>query len=161
MEKISQWCKLIAVFSIITSAVTVILPESMCKKTTNFLMSVMLIYSLVLPFSEAVTDIDISSYFNKVKHSDESAQMAEYENYALEFAAETETEKYLNEFLLRSDIRVECKVSCSYENDAVRINKVTVSGSLRYCEKEKISEEIRRISGDEVIINFTGDEYEQ
>ena len=28
-------------------------------------------------------------------------------------------------------------------------------------EKEKISEEIRRISGDEVIINFTGDEYEQ
>ncbi len=155
MEKITSWCKIISLISIMSSVVLLLLPESKSKNAFRTLFSFIMIYSFVMSFSDTEADFTkVSHYLNISENKNGYEYYEKYSSYPAISAAESETEKYFNNFISSSAFEGSCKAVCISESDKISVSEIIFSGSFDEYEKNIIKEEVRRVCGEKASIIF-------
>ena len=157
MERISQWCTAVSLVSVLSSVVILLLPESSTKKAFKVLLSVMLVYTVFSPLSDGFDKISLDEMFS---FSRGTYELEEYENFTLLTAAESETEKYIITFAESINADISCEVACSYEEAAIRVKSVEISGEIDKEQEARIKEELNKLTDGKTNIIFTGDRYD-
>lgn len=158
MEKVSLWCKLIALISILSSVILLILPESKSKKAFKTLLSVVMIYAFISPFSDA--EIDFTKLHRILSNSyetDTQETIQDYSYYPLITAVEAETENYFNNLLSDLSIAGECKAVCEMESGNALLKEIIFFCEISESEKEIIKIEAEKVCGKDIIISFSGE----
>lgn len=158
MEKIGIWCKMVSALSVVSALFLLMIPEGNLKKTFNILLTVIFIFALFLPLNGGKADL--LAFAENIKINNNSYITDEYENTALIYAAQSETEKYLSDIFRQSGIQCTCEVICSYKNSKIHITEVTVQGDLNSQDRIFIERKIREISEEETKVIFKGGEYD-
>lgn len=159
MDKISAWCKMITLISILSSVLMLVLPEGKSKKAFKMLFSFIIIYSFVSTLSEIRTDFShISKYFDDWENSAVSEDFNDYENYPIISAAESETEKYFNDLLSNIGMEGYCEAVCDTEAGRIILLEIYINAKADESQKKTIAEEVVKIYGEETTIIFSGEQ---
>lgn len=160
MESINLWCKLIALISVVSAVTELIVPENKIKKTYRMLMTFILIFAFVSPLSDNIDSPFFSEDFeSSYKIRGEEALLSEYTDYALIYAVQSETEKYIKETLILSELNIDCDVRCICENGVIKINSIEFSGEINDESKHSVFIKISGICDKDTKFIFNGEEY--
>lgn len=153
MGQINDWIISIAVVSIAAGVITCIIPKSKLKKTYCILISVLMLYTVMLPIIrnnkikfdiDAVFDIDGEVSLN-LNEKNESVMIA---------SAQTGIENAIVRLFSENSIQYEkIDVKCKIENEGIKNQSVSVSGN-READEEAIVNIIRQCVGNEATIKF-------
>ncbi len=159
MEKISLWCKSIALVSVISSLIMFVVPEGSCKKAFRTLFSFIMIYTVVSPLIGQKPDFsfikDYSEYKTEYNISDTSEK---YDYNPLVSAAESETEKYFASLLDEIGSEGYCEVTYDLESEKLKICEIRFFDVTDYEHKSFLKKETEKIFHDDVIILFSGEQ---
>ncbi|MBR6567395.1 MAG: stage III sporulation protein AF [Clostridia bacterium] len=157
MEKLSMWCKLVTSVSVVTAAVSLLVPESSIKKAFNTLMSTILVFALIYPLNGKSLDALSFDIFNEKSNSfydDETI-----EDYVGVPAVEV-AQAQIKEYIEKITEGCEAEVICDYEEDKVRIVKINLRGNFDGEAEAVYYTEIKEICGEDTVIEFNGERYE-
>ncbi len=158
MEKLNLWCRLVASVSVISSLMSLVIPESSIKKTFNTLMCIILVFSLIHPLSGGKTSVlSFADKINGFDFKNRDTEINDYSQIALIYAAETEAEKYIENLIGKC----KCKVICNYDGETVQIVNINIEGEFDDGEIMDYYTEIIKICGDCTVIEFNGERYER
>ncbi len=157
MEKLNLWCKLVASVSVISSLMSLMIPEGSTKKAFNTLMSVILVFSLIYPLNGGkdyvLSFADKTNFFDL---ENKETEINDYSHIALIYATQNETKKYIEKLIGEC----ECEVTCDSDGETVNIVRVSVKGEFDNAKTAEYYTEIMKICGGCTIIEFNGERYE-
>lgn len=161
MEKINLWCKLVVSVSVMTAVFLLVIPDNNTKRLYNTFLTLILIFTLIYPLSN--TDDLILPVINRkfTVHTDiYESRLNDLENADFIDITETETEKYINNILNKSEIECKCNVSCEYYGKIIHFKEINIDGHINDEEKRYLYNKISEIISEDLSINFNGEKYE-
>lgn len=162
MEKINSWCKIIALISLLSSVILLVIPESRIKKAFKTLLSLILIYTFISPLSNVDADFSfIDNFLTGTSISSQEEIISEHQYYPVIKAGEAELEKYFDEIISKCGAKGQSEVICKYEEDRLVIKEVIIHGLTGEEERRFITDEVRKIGDEKTTISFSGEEYGQ
>ena len=161
MKEIGIWCKLVATVSVITSVISLILPEGKQKKTFSTLVGIILVFTLVSPLTDKESiSFDFDDDFFGSNEDNFQISAYDYKNYPLAYAAERETEKYITEYLKSMGVECSCIVNCAIEDDMIIIEEVNINYDVSLIKSDILTDFIRKTANEETVIILNGERYE-
>lgn len=159
MEKIRQWTIMLSSVAVVSGVLVALLPKSSHKNLYKVIVSIVLIYALLLPLTEAYDfDFNISDYLRDNYAVSENIDM--YAQNTLLRSAEKTINGILSDESLKADISCEFITECEVVDSNVEVIRITVNNVADESKKSKIVELIVTLGFDEKIIVFAGEEYE-
>lgn len=159
MEKIRQWTIMLSSVAVVSGVLVALLPKSSHKNLYKVIVSIVLIYALLLPLTEAYDfDFNISDYLRDNYAVSENIDM--YAQNTLLRSAEKTINDILSDEALKADISCEFITECEVIDSNVEVIRITVHNVADESKKSKIGELIVALGFDEKIIVFAGEEYE-
>lgn len=153
MDKIRQWTLTISAVSILSGILLSIIPKGKLKPAYKTLVSIILVYSFMLPFINSFSiDINVSDYLK-----DNYKVSENLDKYALEntvSSAEKAVEEALGDYFAAKKLECKFSVECSVSENEIKVQKVTVRSNEK---KEKILALIHELGFDESAVEFIGD----
>lgn len=160
MEKINSWCRIIALISLLSSVLLLVVPESRIKKAFKTLLSFILIYAFISPLSNIDADFSfVDNYLSGVSSDSQEKIINDYQYYPVIQAGEAELEIYFNDIISKCGAQGKCEVICNYEEERILIKEVIIHGLIGEKERNLITDEVRKVGDEETIISFSGEEY--
>lgn len=153
MGQINDWIISIAVVSIAAGVITCIIPKSKLKKTYCILISVLMLYTVMLPIiRNDKIEFDIDTVFDI--DGEVSSNLNERNESVMILSAQTGIENAIARLLNENSIQYEkIAVKCQMENESIKTKSVSVSGN-READEEAIMSVIRQCVGNETTIEF-------
>lgn len=158
IQELNQWCNLIAIVSVISAVLLLIIPHSKTKKSFEALLTLILVMSMISPFAQDGFNLNIlSADINKLDDK-EIIKNAEALNPLL-YVVETESSSYIEKACSDAGFDCKCVVKCKYVDGNLIIAQVNLNGKLNKNEKSTAEEIILSICNRETVIIFEDDEY--
>ena len=159
MSDVKQWCVLISTTAIISGVLLSVIPSGKLKNVYNTLVSILLIYSILLPLiSEDKFDFDFSSYLGQNEAVSESFQKSSY--LPAKGVASAEIEKSIEQHLKTNGIDIKCRVECSITKDSFGIDEISIEILSSGADKSKIEALLKDYVTESTKIVFVGDKNE-
>ncbi len=159
-ENLNTWCRLVAVTSVASAVFMLIVPEGRVKSGYKILLTVILVFSFLYPLKGKSADFlrfdDLSDFIT----NENVTEIESYRDSALILAAESETERYLQEVLTSMDKEYSCSVKCYYDGEKITIESVEIEGKVKEEDRSLIYEKIKEITDEETEVRINGEIYE-
>lgn len=156
MDKISLWCKSVAVISVFSSVLNLILPGSKVKNSFKTLTAIVLIYSMLIPMIQGTSDIE--SIYSITDERQESAVYESYEYFAVLEAAEIAADSKIADIMAELNIAGECETECRYISDEKVSYTVTVKAEVTDEMRTKLENNIKSVLGSDTTVYFAEEE---
>lgn len=159
MNEVKQWCILISTTAIASGVLISVIPTGKLKNVYNTLVSMLLIYSFLLPLiSEEKFSFDFSSYLKQNEAVSESFQQSLY--LPAQRVAKSEIEKSIEQHLKTNGFETKCLVECSITKDSFSIDEISIEIFSFDADKSKIEALLKDYVTESTKIEFVGEKNE-
>lgn len=154
MHDLKYWCRALCIIVIISGVLLSFIPDSKLNNSYKALVSLMIIYMLISPFSNSNSIDSLASFSDYTSGITEDELLLNDSSLVLD-CAENLLNTTLNDALRKAALDAECKTHIKENKNEAYISKIDVYGNLAENEETEVVYIIKGIAGG-VEIDFIG-----